>query len=148
MQNMIIKDLFILNNKLKRLLDKTYQVNDIRTGQARVLIYLYKEKEKQIYQKQLEEVFQIRGGTVTGMIDTLERDELIKRTESNEDKRKKEVILTQKGIEIAKKSIKTNQIMESKLSSILNLEEIETIKNVFHKINLWIDMEENNEKTI
>src|SRR5690554_2932669 len=92
-----IRELFILNNKLKRLLDTKHQKNGLHSGQARVLIYLYRNKDQEIYQKDIESTFQIRGGSVTGIIDSLVKYDYIKRVRLESDKRKRKIVLTLKG---------------------------------------------------
>ena len=144
----IVKDLFILTNKLKRLLDKKHSINGLYVGQSRVLTYLYRNKDDSIYQKDIEKAFQIRGGTVTGIIDGLFNYGYLTRIESTIDKRRKSIVLTEKGNEMAIKAIKTTQEMEENLDGILSFEEKATFENILKKINEWIDEEENNEKVI
>lgn len=54
-------------------------------------MYLHRNKSEVVYQKDIEAFFQIRGGTVTGMIDTLQNYEYIQRIDSKIDKRKNEL---------------------------------------------------------
>ena len=49
-ENQYAKEIFILSNKLKRLLDKKHSINGLYVGQARVLVYLFNNKENKIYQ--------------------------------------------------------------------------------------------------
>lgn len=87
-RNYIIRDIFITTNKIRRLLDKYHQKNGIYLSQARILSFLYRNKDEKIYQKDLEKAFQIRGGSVTGMLDALQANDLIVRIESTADKEK------------------------------------------------------------
>src|SRR5690554_216467 len=144
MDKMIIKELFILTNKLKRMLDKKYQEHNIRTGQARVLMYLYRTGDEVIYQKDIENYFQIRGGTVTGMIDTLEKNNFIMRIDSELDKRKKRIVLTHEGKRISKLSIETTQTLEKQIYGLLNKTERSALDSMISKVGLWIDEEEAN----
>lgn len=142
-ENQYAKEIFILSNKLKRLLDKKHSINGLYVGQARVLMYLYNNKENKIYQKDIEKTFQIRGGSVTGLIDTLVSNEYIVRVESETDKRKRKIVLTKGGEELAVKSIETIRTVENGLQSSLTKEENEVFKRISEKINKWIDEEEN-----
>ncbi|MDY0278726.1 MAG: hypothetical protein RBQ97_11650, partial [Acholeplasma sp.] len=87
-------------------------------------------------------------GSVTGMIDSLVKEDYIKRVESKTDKRKREIVLTKLGESIAIKSQESIKEVETSLSSVLTLEEREVFNNLLMKIDKWIDEEENNEKTI
>lgn len=142
-ENQYAKEIFILSNKLKRLLDKKHSINGLYVGQARVLMYLYNNKENKIYQKDIEKTFQIRGGTVTGLIDSLVNNEYILRVESESDKRKRKIVLTNSGEELALKSIETIKAVEKGLQNTLTKEENEVFKTISQKINRWIDEEEN-----
>ncbi len=147
-EQQMIKELFIITNKLKRLLDKKHSKNGLYVGQARVLMYLYRHKDEKTYQKDIEQAFQIRGGTVTGLIDSLVENQYIKRIESENDKRKRKIVLTNKGEQMALKSIQTTKNTEESLSDQLLEKEKETLKKVIKKINTWVDKEEENEKNI
>lgn len=142
-ENQYAKEIFILSNKLKRLLDKKHSINGLYVGQARVLMYLYNNKENKIYQKDIEKTFQIRGGTVTGLIDSLVNNEYILRVESESDKRKRKIVLTNSGEELALKSMETIKAVEKGLQNTLTKEENEVFKTISQKINRWIDEEEN-----
>ncbi len=144
MDKMIIKELFILTNKLKRMLDKKYQEHGVHTGQARVLMYLYRTGDEVIYQKDIENHFQIRGGTVTGMIDTLEKNNFIMRIDSGLDKRKKRIVLTNEGQRISKLAIQTTRTLEKQIYGLLNKTERSALDSMISKVGLWIDEEEAN----
>jgi MarR family transcriptional regulator, repressor for mepA len=146
--NRLIKELFISSNKLKRLLDKRHLENGLYVGQARVLSYIYRNKDKIIYQKDIEKEFQIRGGSVTGIIDGLVLQNYLLRNESKIDKRKKEISLTKKGFEQAIKALEITNEVEESFNIMLGDKDIELLKNVIDKIDKWIDEEESNEKII
>lgn len=146
--NRLIKELFISSNKLKRLLDKRHLENGLYVGQARVLSYIYRNKDKIIYQKDIEKEFQIRGGSVTGIIDGLVLQNYLLRTESKLDKRKKEISFTKKGEMQAIKALEITNEVEESFNIMLGDKDIELLKNVIDKIDKWIDEEESNEKII
>lgn len=140
--NFIIKNFFITTNKIKRVLDKYHQKNDIYLGQARILSFLYRNKDTKIYQKDLEETFQVRGGTITGMLDNLVKMELLTRVESTTDKRKRKLILTKLGEEKALKAIDTINTFEENVEKVLSESELLHLDTIFTKINNYLDQEE------
>ncbi|WP_026391464.1 MarR family winged helix-turn-helix transcriptional regulator [Haploplasma modicum] len=146
--NRLIKELFISSNKLKRLLDKRHLENGLYVGQARVLSYIYRNKDKIIYQKDIEKEFQIRGGSVTGIIDGLVLQNYLLRNESKIDKRKKEISLTNKGEMQAIKALEITNEVEESFNIMLGDKDTKLLKNVIDKIDKWIDEEESNEKII
>lgn len=141
-EKQIGKELFILTGKLKRLLDKKHSRNGLYVGQARVLTYLYRHKEEKTYQKDIENAFQIRGGSVTGIIDSLVGNDYIMRVESEIDKRRRKIVLTEKGEKAALKSLETTIGVEKNLSAMLSLKEKEMFYKFITKLNDWIDEEE------
>lgn len=136
------RNLFIVTNKLKRLLDKRYSKIGLYVGQARILGHLYRNKDEIVYQKNIENTFDIRGGTVTGVIDSLVSQNYIQRIESEIDKRKKKIVLTDSGEEVAIKCFEIITEVEGKLSNILTEEERNIFYQLMDKINNWLDEEE------
>ncbi|MFA5693402.1 MAG: MarR family transcriptional regulator [Acholeplasmataceae bacterium] len=139
------KNFFITTNKLKRYLDKNHQKTGIYLGQARILRFLFLRKNEKTYQKDIENHFQIRAGTVTGLLDGLINLDLIERIDSTKDKRKKFIKLTNLGKDKAEEAFKTILSFETNLDNLLNDEEKNNLLIIFNKINNWIDqMEELN----
>lgn len=148
MKVQLAKNLFILTNKLRRLLEKEHNKNGMHIGQARVLKYLYGNQDQSIYQKDIEQTFQIRSGTVTGLLDSLSKNGLIMRKESTVDKRRNVISLTKRGIEVAELSIDTYNSFENKIISSLSENELKVFNNVLIKLHDWTEQEELDEKAI
>lgn len=144
-KNHMLKQMFIVTNKIKRLLDKKHRKNGISTGQARLISFLYRNRDEVIYQKDIETEFQIRGGSVTGIVDTLVESGYVNRLASERDRRKNKIILTEEGINMALKSMKTVEKIEEDLAMLLNKEEKKYFNQLITKINDWTDQEELND---
>jgi len=142
MDKNIGRELFILVNKMKRLLDKYQQRNGIYSSQARILTYLYRRQDEKTYQKDIEQAFQIRGGTVTGMLDGLIKLALIERLESQTDKRKRKIVLTRKGEEYALQAIETIKQFEDVLKADISIEQTKCFEEIINTLNKTIDEEE------
>lgn len=86
--------------------------------QMQIIEYIVNAKTD-VYQKDLESVLNLRRATVSGVLQTMERNDLIKRDASDEDARVKKIILNPK-------------TMESFLEHKNKMEEIEkvAIKNI------------------
>lgn len=142
MDRNIGKELFIIVNKMRRLLDKYHQKNGLYSGQARLLTFLYRNRNEKTYQKDIEQAFQIRGGTVTGMLDALIKIEMIERIESTTDKRKRKIVLTDKGERYAVQAIETINHYEEIFKSVVNAEDLIIFEKVLNILNETIDKEE------
>ena len=55
--------------------------------QAEIIFYLLQNKNQDVYQKDLENVFKIRRSTISGVLKTLEKKGVIKRLDSSNDAR-------------------------------------------------------------
>lgn len=81
--------------------------------QIEIMHCLLKSKEGFLYQKDLENKLNLKRATVSGVLKTMEKNELIKRELSNDDTRLKKIYLN--------KSAK--RVFEENKSRMLNLEE-------------------------
>lgn len=64
--------------------------------QINIIKYLVKNKDKSVFQNDLEKAFHLRKSTISGVINTMEKNGLVVRKNSSIDGRKKEIILTEK----------------------------------------------------
>ncbi len=93
-----------LNNKITRYFERhsLKENEDNITGMQFAVLGFINEKERisKVYQKDIEEEFNIRRSTASEMAYHLEEKDLIRRVRSKEDARAKEIQLTQKGREL------------------------------------------------
>lgn len=136
----IAKELFITTNKMRRYLDRKQQLNGLYLSQARLITYLYyrTQKGEHVYQVDIENHFQIRKASVSGILNSLSKLNLVKRVDSKVDKRKKKIILTEQGVSKALLAIETIKEFERNLTNIVNDEELLNLNNSLDKINNWL----------
>ena len=65
----------------------------------KIINYLVEKKEKIVYQRDLEKFLSLRRSTISGILQTMEKNNFIKRLDVLEDGRVKRIVLTQKSIE-------------------------------------------------
>lgn len=63
--------------------------------QCQIIEYILNNKNKDIYQKDLEKVLNLRRATVSGVLHTMEKNGLIKRVTDESDTRTKKIILNE-----------------------------------------------------
>jgi DNA-binding MarR family transcriptional regulator len=128
-----------LNNKLKRILDANpIQIGDkLITGmQCGVLGYLsFHSDKRDIFQKDIEDEFQIRRSTATGILQLMEKNHLIERIAVDYDARLKKIVVTTEGVETRNKVDQRIQTVEAKLTQNLTKEEVETLYALIDKIS-------------
>ena len=127
----LIKELHTtLDNRFNRFLDK----HKLTSSQMDILMFLYHNEEKVINQRDIENFFGLSNPTIEGNLYLLEKKGFIKRKVSLEDKRYKEIYLTQKSKklkEIVFEDIrKNNEVMFSNMSD----EEKETLVFIIQKL--------------
>lgn len=139
----LIRVFFMISNKFRRLLDKKHQKLSISLSQARVINYIYRHREgKQVFQKELEEAFSIRGASATGALDGLIQLGIVNRETLETDRRKKVLSLTEKGMKLSESSTAIIEEFEMTLKNVLKEKEYVDLQNILDKINLLLDEEE------
>lgn len=92
---------------------------NISHTQVRIISYL--NKNDIVYQKDIEKTFDLKRSTVSGILDTMEKNNLIKRISSNEDLRMKRIVLTEYATnqinKIKKEIEKFNKDLEKNITS-------------------------------
>lgn len=99
-----------------------------------IIGYLYHNRDKNIYQKDLEEKFSIRRATVSGIIKLMEKNGLIEKIGDETDKRLKKLVLTQKAIDIHNSVMEDIKKIEEQLQKGLSQEEIDNFFLVMEKM--------------
>lgn len=105
------------------------------TGMQRWIIgFLYRNKDKDIFQRDLEEEFSIRRSTATGILQLMEKNELIIRQPVSHDARLKKLVLTPMAIEIQKMIIEEITENEIKLRKGISEDDLEVFFKVLKQI--------------
>lgn len=126
----------ILSHKIKRRIGKVALEYGISGMQAKILGYIYNNSSnRDIFQKTIEEEFDIRRSSVTSVLTLMEKNELIKRVSVSEDARLKKIILTDKGIEVNKLVYKEITKIEEIISNTLSEDELNTFVCNLDKLN-------------
>lgn len=107
--------------------------------QARIMDYILQNKNKNIFQKDLEKELNLRRATVSEVLATMERKKIITRKQNPYDARSKQIILLEK-------NTTKQQEIKNKLFSLENIiikdiseEELETFSLVLQKMKKNIE---------
>lgn len=97
-------ELKTLSNLITRKIDRQLDHLGVVTGtRAYIIGYLWENRNKVHFQKDIEKTFSIQRATATGILQRMEQDGLIRRIGSKEDARMKKIELTKKAIQEHKK---------------------------------------------
>ena len=125
--------------QVKRLMNRHLTENDgygLTGMQFAIVSFIAKEStERDVFQKDLEQKFDIRKSTVTGILNTMERDGLLLRETVPYDARLRKMILTDKALQAKKNSEQVIDTVENQLSKGLTEEEIATFLSLLEKIS-------------
>lgn len=106
--------------------------------QMQIIGYIIDHNGQKVYQKDLENVLSLRRATVSGVLKTMEKNKLIKRTVDTNDTRVKEIILEERAKKIFLVKQKKMEELEKKLISNIKPEKIavfsEVLENMIKKL--------------
>lgn len=124
----------IISNQLKRVVNKKLG-NNITHIQIFILKFLYENKDKKdIFQKDIEKLLDIRRSTTTEILNVMERNNLLERVDSLSDKRQKMIVLSEKGTKYLKDFEKIVLKTEKEILNNVSQEEKYIFFNVLEKI--------------
>lgn len=96
-------------------------INKLTPAQMMITRYLFKNSNRKIYQKDIEKDLPFRKSTVSGIIQTMIKNNIITTISSKEDARSKEILLTENGIKINKEIeeniLKFDKILKNNINS-------------------------------
>lgn len=132
----------IVSNLIKRKIDNliTDELNgNITRIQGWIIDYIHRNKDRDIFQKDIEEEFSIRRSTATIILKSMEKNNLITRSSVSYDARLRKIELTEKAININKNFRKIISRFEEKLIEELSQEEIDTFFDILGKIKMNLE---------
>ena len=126
LSNLIKRD---INNKLALIVGEQMTVMH-----AWVIKYVYDHQEEPIFQRNIEKEFSIRRSTATGILQVMEKNNLIVRVPVDEDARLKKIILTPKAIGLHTAIEDAIRELEETISKDLTKEEITIFFTICDKV--------------
>lgn len=85
-------DMLILRKVLN--MSKNNNYSTFSPVQGRIVKYLLDNKDKKVFQRDLEKILGVRRSTISGILQTMEKNNIIKRLAVEEDARIKEIVIT------------------------------------------------------
>lgn len=133
----------MLDNMIDRKICKSVEKMSLTHAQARILRFLFTNKDKTIYQGDIEKEVGVRRSTISGILDTMEKNGLIIRKSSIYDARKKEIALTINSLNKHKEIDKKIADFESVLLKGITDEEKEAFFKTIDKLKENLKQERN-----
>ncbi len=102
--------------------------------QMQILEYILKHQQEEIFQKDLEEVLNLRRATVSGVLQTMEKNHLIERVISSQDARVKKIILNPKAQAMFRQKEKKMQELEKIVIQGIEEHDLESFSSVLKRM--------------
>ena len=127
-----------LDMEMKKLMDAGMRAagyDDVALTHGWILKYLYDNRDKEIYQKDIEKHFSIGRSTVTTIIQLMEKQDLVRRESVESDARLKKVMLTERGFRHHDHVVTNFSKTHEDIFCSLSAEEKETLLKLMEKIS-------------
>ena len=139
LQNRAGKEMRYITSLFKKAIDNSdlFKTNPDLTnvkGWTMVFIYRMQEKGLEVYQKDIEQEFNISRSTATELLQNLEQNDFLTREVSLTDGRLKRIVLKDKAIKLQEAVIETFNQVENKLLDGFSREEQEILFNYLGRI--------------
>lgn len=122
-------------HKMKREIDHANQKLGDSGVQGRIIGYVRCEsKNRDVFQKDIEEHFELRGSSVTSTLQNLEKMGFIVRESIPTDQRLKRIVLTKKALDIHNQITKNIEQVEKEAFSSINKEEEQLLSDLLKRI--------------
>ena len=147
-KNHIGREVKRLDNEIHSMMPVSRQEagnGDMTMMQGWIIGYLYRNRAKEIFQKDLEAEFSIARSTATGILQLMEKKGYLKRESVPHDARLKKLVLTEKGMNTHEQHIKRIHDIEDMLREGLSEEEIQTFFRLIRKMRE--NLEKNHSET-
>ncbi|MGN1481285.1 MarR family winged helix-turn-helix transcriptional regulator [Porcipelethomonas sp.] len=133
----ILLEFITLTNVLRRYTDASNakKYADKQTGtNGWVIAYMIENRDRDIFQRDLEEAFSVRRSTISKILKLMEQKDLVRREGVDYDARLKKLVLTPKALEIQKMMDENFDSMCERAFENLSDEEIENFRSILKKI--------------
>ncbi len=127
----------MLSNLIKREADKAMLEvwkDEATVNHCRITGYLYHNRGRDVFQRELETKFNIRRSTVTQTLQLMERNGIIQRVPAENDARQKKLLLTEKGLEMHTRGMQCIDCFEEQLTAGIPEEELEAFMRTLEKL--------------
>lgn len=129
LEKMIVRNLLGDNEIEKR--EEQANVMQLPTPtQMQIIEYILNHTSEDIYQRDLEDILNLRRATVSGVLHTMEKNNLIRRVTDNEDTRSKKILLNNKAKELFLQNQKKMDKTEQTITQNIPKEDLEVFSRV------------------
>ena len=133
-----------LSVAIKRAFDASKPQESCTNTHGWVIGYLYDNRHRDIYQRDIEKQFSVRRPTMTEILKLMEKNGLIQRVKDNTDGRLKKIMLTEKALKIHQKHESNIDVFENYITQDITEAELNQFFAVMDKISANVKKAEEN----
>jgi len=115
---------------------------DLSMNHAAIIKYLVKNKDENVYTKDIEKIFNVRSSTTSRMLTLMEFNGLIERIDDKNDTRRKIIKPTKKAIEVVNSINNKLEEVEIKLKENIKKDELDIFFKVVEQMKQNIKVED------
>ena len=115
---------------------------DLSMNHAAIIKYLVKNKDENVYTKDIEKIFNVRSSTTSRMLTLMEFNGLIERIDDKNDTRRKIIKPTKKAIEVVNSINNKLEKVEIKLKENIKKDELDIFFKVVEQMKQNIKVED------
>lgn len=137
MENIVLFKIKELDKKIVRtILKENSDINipPLTSTQIQILKYMIEHQNENVYQKDLENVLNLRRATVSGVLQTMEKNNLIKREIYENDVRVKKIILNEKTKNIFLKNKQKIDEIEKNIIKNISKKDLDKFTQIIDKL--------------
>ena len=123
-----------INNIYEKEFNNLLRGIGITSSQCAVLDYLFTSRKEHVTQRDIEKALSLRNPTVTGLMKRLDEKGFILVVPSNEDKRCKNIYLTEKAYDIQRRMETDRKKLDKMLTLGMNKKEVEALKKMLDRV--------------
>ncbi len=110
------------------------EMDDLTGKNGWIIAYIASHKDKEVFQRDIEEEFSIRRSTVSSIVQLMEKKGFVTRESVDHDARLKKLVLTPKALEIYAHMVEQYKISEEIMRRGISFDELEVFFGVLEKI--------------
>ena len=151
MENSVLHEMKILNSLIVRKVIKDFKKDNspaFSHTQAEIIKYLLCHHNEMIYQKDIEKALNLRRSTISDILKTMQKNNIIKKCEDEQDARLKQIILTKEALSKAKYFHTKMENFEKLLFKNISKSEKQSFLETLKKMKNNISEEDNNDKIV
>lgn len=123
-------------------LAKEYDIENLGGPQGMTVFFLWKNRDKEIYIKDIEKRLRISKSVASNLIKRMEKNKFVEVIPSKKDKRCKQVVLSKKGLEKSQQIEDFHIEMNNCIFRDISPKDLRTALRVFNKIQKNLEKED------